>query len=126
MILDVKNAVTWFEIPAADFARAKKFYETVFNIEMPAQNMMGYDMAFFAADKGGVSGSIIAGEVCVPSPTGTMVYLNGGPDLNEPLGRVEAAGGKILQPKTLITPEVGYMAVFLDSENNRVALHSLN
>jgi hypothetical protein len=38
---------------------------------------------------------------------------------------VEAAGGKILVPKTEISPDYGFMAVFLDTEGNRIALHSI-
>ncbi len=61
-----------------------------------------------------------------PSATdGPLLYLNGNPDVNIALSRVEAAGGKILAPKTEISPGYGYMAVFIDTEGNRIALHSV-
>jgi len=74
----------------------------------------------------------IGGSVCYnkefykPSATdGPLVYLNGNPDLQNILDRIEAAGGKIIVPKTQISPEYSHMAVFIDSEGNRVALHSI-
>ena len=54
-----------------------------------------------------------------------MIYLNGNPDVQKVLDKVEAAGGKILVPKTEISPEYGFMAVFIDSEGNRIGLHSI-
>ena len=60
------------------------------------------------------------------APVGSLVYLNGNDDLSVMLGRVESAGGKILRGKTQISPDIGYMAVFEDSEGNRIALHSQN
>jgi predicted enzyme related to lactoylglutathione lyase len=53
-----------------------------------------------------------------------VLYLNANPDLSPVLGRIPAAGGKVLLPKTQITPEIGYKAVFEDTEGNRLALHS--
>ena len=91
---------------------------------MPEQMMGASRMGFFLAEKEGVGGAIVHGEGCVPSQEGTLVYLNGGEDLSVVLGRVESAGGKILVPKTLITEEMGYYAVFLDSEGNKVGLYS--
>ena len=64
------------------------------------------------------------GEGYVPSAEGAMIYLNGNPNLDDPLSRVEAAGGQVIQPKTQITEDIGYMAIVLDSEGNRIALHS--
>jgi predicted enzyme related to lactoylglutathione lyase len=121
----MNNSVNWFEIPVVDFEKAKKFYETIMAYEMYTQDMMGYQMGFFQCDKEAVGGAIVKGEGYVPSATGTMVYLNGGDDLNTVLSKVEAAGGKVLVPKKLITEEIGYFAIFLDAEGNKVALHSL-
>jgi predicted enzyme related to lactoylglutathione lyase len=53
-----------------------------------------------------------------------MAYLNGGDNLKPILGRVEKSGGKIVIPKTEITPEIGCFSVFEDTEGNHVALHS--
>ena len=120
----MKNMLNWFEIPASDFNRAKKFYETIFACEIHAENFAGTMMGFLPADEGKVSGAIVAGESYVPSKDGSLIYLNGNPDLADVLSRVEAAGGKILLDKRQIAPEIGYMALFLDSEGNRLALHS--
>lgn len=120
----MKNAINWFEIPAADFDRAVKFYNAILATEMHTSEMGGYKMAFIPQEDGGVGGAIVAGEMCVPSATGTLVYINCGEDLSDVLSRIEPNGGKILMSKTMITEEYGYMAVFLDSEGGKVALHS--
>lgn len=75
----------------------------------------------------GIGGAIVdSGGFHKPSSTdGPLIYLNANPDVQLVLDRVEAAGGKILVPKTEISPEYGYMAVLLDTEGNRIALHSV-
>lgn len=122
------NAISWFEIPAENFDRAKKFYEGILDSTMETQEMkeFGLKMAFFPADwQNGVGGGIAHGEGYVPSDKGSLTYLNGGDDLNVPLARVEPNGGKVILPKTSIG-ENGFMAQFIDTEGNRVALHSRN
>ncbi len=121
------NAINWFEIPVKNFNKAKLFYETVLGTEMQPMEAMGMKSAFFAADlqNGSIGGSIIQGEGYEPSEKGAVVYLNGGDDLNVPLAKVEQAGGKIVLPKTAIG-ENGFMAYFLDTEGNKVGLHSRN
>jgi predicted enzyme related to lactoylglutathione lyase len=119
------NTLNWFEIPVTDFARAKKFYETIFSITMPEMEFEGFLMGMFPSEQGNgkLSGAIVKGEHYTPSMTGTLVYLNGDPDLQVALDKVEAAGGKIIRPKTQIG-EFGFMAVMVDTEGNAVALHS--
>lgn len=121
------NTLNWFEVPAADFDRAKKFYETIFSITMPVMDFEGFKMGMFPADPtdGKLHGCICSVEWYKPSQDGVLVYFNGNPDLQTALDKVEAAGGKILQPKRQIG-EFGFMAMFIDSEGNRVALHSNN
>jgi len=123
-----ENALNWFEISVSDMNRAKKFYETVFGIEMQLQEMMGMQMAFFPAEdmNGKVSGSLVQGPNHKPSMDGAKIYLNGNPDLANALAKVEAAGGKVIMPKTKISDEIGCMAFFIDTEVNNVALHSNN
>lgn len=122
------NVINWFEIPADDFKRAKKFYETIFEIIIPEQTTGDYTQGFFPYQMGSgkLSGAIVKGPNRIPAKDGALIYFNGNPDLNLPLGKIEKAGGKILVPKTQITPEVGYMAIFIDSEGNKVAIHSQN
>ncbi len=120
------NAISWFEIPVKDFDRAKKFYSSIYDYEMPEMMMGPNRMGFLLFDqqKGGIGGAIIYGERYIPSNTGIKIYLNGGKDLNVVLERVEKAGGKIIMPKTQITPELGFSAIFTDSEGNEISLHS--
>ncbi|MEP7163632.1 MAG: VOC family protein [Ferruginibacter sp.] len=121
-----ENALNWFEISVADIKRAKTFYETVFGIDMPVQEMMGMQMGFFPAENmnGKVSGSLVQGPMHKPSTDGAKLYLNGNPDLSNALSKVEKAGGKVVMPKTKISDEIGFMASFIDTEGNNVALHS--
>jgi predicted enzyme related to lactoylglutathione lyase len=121
-----KNALDWFEIPVVDFERAKKFYSAIFAYEMPEFPMPPNRMGILPCDfeQKGVGGAISLEAGRTPSTQGTMVYLGAGDDLSVVLNRVEAAGGKVVQPKTLITPEIGYCGVFKDTEGNHVGLHS--
>lgn len=120
------NILNWFEISVNDMARAKKFYETVFSIKMDQQEMMGMKMAFFPEShmNGKLSGALVQGPMHKPSTEGAVVYLNGNPDLANALAKVESAGGKIAMPKTHISDEVGHMAFIIDTEGNKVGLHS--
>jgi predicted enzyme related to lactoylglutathione lyase len=123
----MKNYINWFEIPVKNFDKAKAFYEAIFSTELPIMEAMGMKSAFFPADmeSGGIGGCIIEGDGYEPSTQGSLVYLNGGDDLSVPLSKVEAAGGKIVLPKTPIGPN-GFMAYFIDTEGNKIGLHSTN
>lgn len=120
------NVLNWFEVPAADFQRAKKFYEDIFEINIAGHSMGGYLMGFFPYEMGSgkLSGAIVHGEHRIPSKDGALIYFNANPDLSTTLNRIEKAGGKILVPKTQISPEIGFFALFIDSEGNKMALHS--
>lgn len=118
------NAINWFEIPATNMGRAKAFYSEVFSTEMTEQEILGVKMAFFNATDNGVSGALCVGEGYEPSTKGTLPYLNGGEDLGQYLDRIPAAGGEVIMPKTKVSEEVGYVAMFLDTEGNKIALHS--
>ena len=125
----MKNAVNWFEIPVSNYERAKEFYNQVMGLEiidfhMPEKNIK-YGMFPYDMQNGGIGGAIMQMDDMNPSMDGSTVYLNGGNDLNVSLNKVEAAGGKILIPKTDIQ-ENGFFAQFIDTEGNRVALHSMN
>lgn len=121
----LRHYVSWFEIPALNLIRAVDFYNFIYGIEMETIETGGYSMAIFPADNG-IGGAIVVGEGSKPSETGTLVYLNAGSDLAPVLGRVEKAGGRIVMDKTLITEEDGYFALFIDTEGNKLALHSRN
>lgn len=122
----MKTAVAWFEIPAKNFGRAKKFYESILDVEMTDMDLgTELKMTMFPVEEGGVGGAICEHkEYYKPSRDGTLVYISANPDLQQVLDEIEQNGGKILQPKTKITDEYGYMAIFQDTEGNRIALHS--
>ncbi len=119
------SAINWFEIPAQNFERAKKFYETVLDITMLIP-FEGIKYAMFTSDmqNGEISGGLVEEEGYEPSQKGSLIYLNGGEDLSLPLSKVESAGGKVVVSKKSIGPN-GFMAIFVDTEGNRVAFHSL-
>jgi predicted enzyme related to lactoylglutathione lyase len=125
--MELGNALNWFEIPVSDFDRAKKFYETIFDYQMPETMMGPTRMGFFLYDfKGGkVGGAICYGDGYVASGQGALIYLNCQPDLQVSLNRVEHAGGKIVQPKIPIDAGLGFIAWITDTEGNKVALHSM-
>lgn len=121
------NALNWFEIPVTDITIATKFYENIFDIQMHSMDTVGLKMAMFPTDgsNGMVGGALAQSEFHHPSDKGAIIYLNANPDLQVILDRIEKAGGKITKPKTLITEEIGYMALFMDTEGNLLALHSM-
>ncbi len=123
------NSLNWFEIPALDIARATKFYETIFDVKMEEmQEMMGMKMSGFPADMGNgkASGALVQSPQHKPSMDGCVIYLNANPEIQTVIDRIEEAKGKVLMPKTQISPEIGYMAFFVDTEGNKVALHAQN
>ncbi|MCM4155650.1 VOC family protein [Gramella sp. AN32] len=119
----IKDFISWFEIPAINFQQSVDFYNEIFNMEMEKNFDDNYAMAFFPVNDG-IGGAIVKGPGSTPSDTGPLLYLNGGKDLNHILEKVEPAGGRIVMPKTFINKESGYFAIFIDSEGNKLALHS--
>jgi len=119
------NSLNCFEIPATDLSRAKTFYETIFDIKMENMEMPGMEAAMFpwTPGSGKANGAVTKGEMHTPSMEGTLVYLNADPNMDPVLERIEAAGGKVLLPKTPIG-EHGFMAFMQDTEGNKVGIHS--
>jgi len=121
------NSLNWFEIPATDITRARKFYEQIFSMTMQDMGeMMGMKMAGFPAEmaSGKASGGLVQSQMHHPSMDGCVIYLNANPSIQTVIDRVEKAGGKILMPKTQITAEIGFMAFITDTEGNRIGLHA--
>lgn len=121
--MEHKNAISWFEIPVLNMNRAKEFYQTIFDITLHDMPMQETNYAFW--DNEGVGGALAQGTGYIPSETGSLCFLNGGDDLNNVLNKVHDAGGTIVQSKTSIGPH-GFIARFIDTEGNLVALHSNN
>jgi predicted enzyme related to lactoylglutathione lyase len=123
---DRSNPVNWFEIPAVDLERAKKFYEGVFSLKLTPQDMGFVELAFFPEmvnDSYGITGALVKGKNFVPSHNGTRVYFSV-PDIEAILAKVDANGGKTIMPRTGIG-QYGFIATFEDTEGNLVALHSM-
>lgn len=118
--------VGWFEIPVKDMDRAIKFYNSIFDTKLSKQSLDGVEMAWFpwSEQDRGAGGSLIkADDHYRPSHNGTLIYFSSD-DVNIELIRVKKAGGNVLQEKTEITPDIGFMALIEDTEGNRIALHS--
>lgn len=125
------NIITWFRIPVSNTQRAKNFYETILNIEMTTQfiaetnetlTFFPYNPEVIQATSGRVTGVLTESENNFPSRSGTIVYINASPNLQSVLDKVQHAGGELLSP--VINIKAGLIAFILDSEGNRIGLHS--
>ncbi len=119
------SAVNWFDIPVTDMNRAKAFYSTLLSGELTMGAMGEAGTMAVLPYQDGVGGALMQGDDYTPSRQGSIIYLNGGDDLSVSLGKVEAAGGKVLTDKMSIG-ENGFIAFFLDTEGNKVGLHSMS
>jgi predicted enzyme related to lactoylglutathione lyase len=124
----MKNVISWFQIPVANFERAVKFYNTILSVELLESQAMGAKVALFPHDmkNGAVGGALYQGTNFTPSDEGTVIMLNAGEDLSVILSKIEMLGGSIAMPKTAINNNNGFIAYFIDSEGNRVGLYSKN
>ena len=141
-----RHVAPWFEIPVTDMERAMKFYSHVLDVELKAFKFGIHTVAEIPSASGlrsggdadddisndsGVGGAdivdgmLVCGRKYVPGENGVLLYLNGGPDLAVPLGRVEEAGGEVLTPKMPVGSR-RYVAIFKDTEGNRIAFHQYN
>ena len=117
------NQIVWCDIPVLDLDRAVKFYSAVLGRDVKKQEIPGMTIGVLPHNDGEVGGCLFASQDEKPSDKGLMIYLNAGGRLDDALLAVTANGGKIVQPKHQIGP-FGFRAVVLDSEGNRIALHS--
>lgn len=112
--------LVWFDVPVRDLARAMAFYEAVlqWNVKQEAAGL-----AVFEHDDALTGGCLVEEESYAPSEQGALLYysVNGRHEEAEHL--VALHGGKVLIPKHPIGP-FGYRSVVVDSEGNRIALHS--
>ena len=123
------NVITWFEIPVLDTTRAKRFYETILDIEMISRKDGNEEAVFFPYDpdviqatSGRITGVLSKTTRNSPSGNGTLVYINASPNIQTVLDKVEQAGGKIIVPRTKM--QAGFIAVIIDSEGNKIGLHA--
>lgn len=118
----VTSTIVWFEIPASDFPRAIRFYETI--LANPLIHDAAWPhLAIFPYQRPGVSGALAHGDGLQPSSDGVVIYLNCDGKFDQVLSRVEDAGGSIVEPKNHL-PNIGWVAQIRDSEGNRIGLHS--
>lgn len=120
----MKNTINWFEIPVKDFDRAKKFYETIFNYKIDEGMIGSCRMGFLPYQPDGISGALIFGEGYEPCDKGVLIYLNANNVMDDVAARIESAGGKINTPIFLVTEDIGRVAVFMDTEGNKIGLHA--
>lgn len=112
--------ISWVEIPANDFERAVKFYETVFEIDLDVNDFGTEKMACFPNGEGAIS---FAPDF-KPSKNGVLISFNAGNKMETALQKIKDFGCEIIQGKTKIEAEGrGFFAVFIDSEGNRVGLY---
>ena len=123
---NMKSFISIFEIPATDIPRAVKFYKEILSIEIEELEFPGLHMGLFPIEDQFTVGVLIKGEDQIPSANGITIYLNAGNDLQVVLDKIIAKGGQIKVPKTAHADESGYFAIFIDSEGNRLGLHSIN
>ncbi len=116
----------WFEIPAADIARAVRFYQTVLEQPLKVENFGGAEIAVFPHPPGSPGGCVAHGEGFVPGRAGTLLYLNAGTSLDAALERVFDAGGRISKPRTALPEGMGFYAHIVDTEGNQVGLHAMH
>jgi uncharacterized protein len=122
----MESYLSIFEIPATDMSRAVQFYQTILDVDIEQIEMPDMEIGVLPYEGQAVTGVIMKGEGCNPSADGVTIYLNGGDNLQVILDRVQASNGKIMIPKTPHADEIGFFAIFLDSEGNKIGLHSPN
>lgn len=111
--------MNWFEIPVYHMDRAVRFYSDILRQPIKMETIKGMPYACLPDE---IGGALARTKNILPSPNGTIVFLDCGHDLSPVLARVEVAGGRILTPRTEVGGSV--IAVILDSEGNRVGLQS--
>ncbi len=118
------NPVSWFDLHVANLDRAKKFYETVFNVKMTDLPIEWGKQSFFPFDPQGpnIAGALVEKADYTPNSNNTVIYFETEDCLAEER-RIEAAGGKVVQPKLHIG-DFGYVSIFIDTEGNTLGLHS--
>ncbi len=122
---NMNNLISIVEIPTTDFPRAVKFYQTILGVAIEEVDMDGTQMGVLPSDGETINVVLVKGDDYKPTTDGAVLYLNAGDDLQPMLDNVEQNGGQVIVPKTEISPEIGYFALFIDTEGNKLGLHSV-
>ncbi|HUA97618.1 MAG TPA: VOC family protein [Terracidiphilus sp.] len=121
----MNKPITWFEIPTLDLSRAKSFYQQILGVSLRDEAIGSSRLAIFPYNReNSTGGCLIHDEDYHPGSKGPVVYLNAGSSLNAALNLVNQAGGTVLLPETVLPAGMGSYAHILDTEGNRVGLHS--
>lgn len=120
----MRNLISIVEIPTTDFSRAVHFYQTILGITIEEVDMDGTQMGVLPSDGETINVVLVKGNDYKPTSDGAVLYLNAGNDLQSMLEKVSKNGGQIIVEKTLISPEMGFFALFMDTEGNKLGLHS--
>lgn len=121
----MKHIINWLEIPVLDVGRAKKFYQSILQVELIEMDLGNNKYSLFPTEDRHNCGALAQGEFYTPTANGVTIYLDGGNDLNIILSRVTEAGGQVIVDKTFLGPEAGHIGLFIDSEGNRIGLQNM-
>lgn len=121
----MENLISIVEIPVADFFRAVTFYQAILDVSIEETEMDGMQMGVLPGNGETVNVVLVKGDGYQPAAAGALIYLNAGNNLQLALDKIEPNGGKIIMPKTEISPEMGFFALFMDTEGNRLGLHAI-
>ncbi|MEJ7643114.1 MAG: VOC family protein [Chryseolinea sp.] len=120
----MKNLISIVEIPTEDFTRAVGFYQSILNVAIEEVDMGGVRMGVLPSVEETVNVVLVKGEDYKPSFHGPLIYLNAGDDMEPILKKIQSNGGEVIVPKTEISPDMGFFALFTDTEGNKLGLHS--
>ena len=121
----MSNLISIVEIPTTNLSRAITFYEAILGVKIEKAAMGETEMGVLPADGQSVNVVLINGSDYRPSAEGALLYWDAGDDLTPMLNKVKSNGGQVILEKTEISPEMGFFAIFMDSEGNKVGLHSM-
>ena len=121
--MSANNVLCWTDIPVIDLNRAMRFYAAMLAQEVTKQSGPGFEFGLLPHVNDGVSGCLAVMEDNKPSETGALIYLSVDGRLDEAIAAVSENGGRIVKERHPIGPH-GHRAVIIDSEGNRIALHS--
>jgi predicted enzyme related to lactoylglutathione lyase len=118
------NHIVWVDIPVLNLDRAIRFYSSILGAQVEKQEYPGMVIGSFQHKDGEAAGCLYLSDTVKPSADGPLVYLNVHGRIDEAVEAVEPSGGRVLKPTESIGP-FGFRAIVMDTEGNRIALHSM-
>ena len=118
-----QNTIVWTDIPVTDLDRSIRFYSAVLGAEVKKESAGPMEFGLLPHFETNVAGCLVKADDNKPSQQGPLVYLSVDGRLDDAITKVRDGGGKVLKEKHPIGPH-GFRAIIVDSEGNRVALHS--